>query len=99
MGTNGHEWVSDIGEMVMHVKAQWVLTAVVGVAAGLLAMEARTSVLAQGGAPDGLGQETARIGAALQRAAEVAGPCYARYTGPANDPKANPPQRWDEIIW
>jgi hypothetical protein len=27
------------------------------------------------------------------------GPCMARYSGPANDPKANPPQRWDDILW
>lgn len=32
-------------------------------------------------------------------AAGQIGPCYARYTGPANDPKANPPQRWDDILW
>jgi hypothetical protein len=25
--------------------------------------------------------------------------CMARYTGSRNDPKANPPQRWDDIIW
>jgi hypothetical protein len=23
----------------------------------------------------------------------------ARYSGPNNDPKANPPQRWDDILW
>ncbi len=25
--------------------------------------------------------------------------CMARYAGPANDPKAVPPQRWDDILW
>jgi hypothetical protein len=25
--------------------------------------------------------------------------CMARWTGPKNDPRANPPQRWDDIIW
>jgi hypothetical protein len=25
--------------------------------------------------------------------------CMARYSGPANDPNAKPPQRWDDILW
>lgn len=34
-----------------------------------------------------------------QTAPAQTGPCMARYSGPANDPKANPPQRWDDILW